>query len=104
MVDFVGCVEHVTVPHGGLREGYLRKDQEALVTGILVAPNAAGFTPAVPDLGTLAFVYNERTVFSAPVSALMNRYHGLTTMAALKNRFRLLLDPQASCRRSPAPS
>ncbi len=93
--DFVGCLEHVMVPHGGQREGYLRKDQEALVTGILVAPHAAGFTPAVPDLGTLVFGYNGAVVFSAPVSALMNRYHGLTSSAVLKNRLRLLFDPQA---------
>jgi len=95
MAGFLGCLEHVRVPHGGVRTGSLRKDQEALVMALLIAPTTAGFIPAIPDLGTLVFEYNDRPWFNAPVSALMNRYHGLTTLAGLKNRLRLLADPLA---------
>jgi len=98
LADFESRIEHVELPWGEMVENCvgLKRDEQAFVTSILVVTDTPA--PAMPDLGTLVFVYNLTPFFAAPIAALMNRYHGLTTLQVLINRMRILVDPTASKR------
>lgn len=95
--DFSGRIEHVELEWGGDVEAPvgLPKDEMAFITSILVVADKP--LAALPDLGTLVFSYNAQGAsFAAPVVALMNRYHGLTTLQGVVNRMRALVNPAAA--------
>ena len=84
---FRGSLDQIKVPFGGTRKRShgLADGATALVTSILVMPPGTGLVPPDPDLGTLIFFVDGLAVFDAPVSSLMNRYHGLSSLAGLAN-------------------
>jgi hypothetical protein len=89
--DYDARIEHVLVPWGESVYLTLDRGESAIITSVLVVP------PELPwgtqDLGTLAIGRTDylRPPFEAPVLALADRYHGLKTLAQVKQRMRLVL-------------
>jgi hypothetical protein len=90
---FVGALEHGHLSFNGRLacERGLNLGVEALITSILVVPHQQDIV--LDDLGVLEFWYNGKPHFSAPIAALMNRYHGFTKLAQMVSRMRLAIDP-----------
>jgi hypothetical protein len=91
--DASNHIEYVTVSWDHFVRGHLEKDENVLVTSILV-PSDRLVSPK-RDLGELRFSYNSRTQLVAPVTALQNRYHRLMELQSMRERFRLLATPSA---------
>lgn len=98
-----GFIQHVDLLWGGeLFEKYgLRVDTNVTVTGVLIVrPNDLYETL----LGDVVFNYQgnkegfgeAKTVgFAGAVRGLMDRYHGLTQLSALRDRLQMVISPEA---------
>src|ERR1051326_5810769 len=89
--DYRGVIDHVPVSDDGAMVAVVPTYQEAIVTSLLVVPPGPEIVTA--DFGVLDLERGDSVLFTAPVAALMNRYHGLTRASALTARLRLLGDP-----------
>jgi hypothetical protein len=86
----VNWIEHVSVPWGKKCSCVMPREQNALITSILVVPWIPDVLTTEDDCGQISLIYNAKRRFSAPAIALANRYHGLTKAFGLEARLQLL--------------
>jgi hypothetical protein len=81
---------------GGAYASMDGEGEGAIVTSILVQPPPGERCVERRDLGTLRVERLQQTMLDAPVSSLVNRYHGLTQAAQIHGRLALALGLQIS--------